>query len=348
MVILSFIYIMRRAIIYILMLILIIYICISGYKKPIQTKEGFSLCSRFPDYCNKKNIIVNTKNKTLSRDGITLGYDTNFFNDPESNYTCNEKDITSTLLSQNNISVPNFYVWDKKQNILNNVQYINKNLKFPLVVKPTIGTQGYGIKTNIKNNNDLTKQVQFLLDKQNKKNKKNNILIEEQISGKDFRITVYKGDIIGIVKRDSPYVIGNSKKTLSELINEHKYSKYKPHNIDKNLLTKQNVDFETIIPANKKIILSTVNNFHNGASLTNIPLNTVHPDNLYMFKRTNQILKKKISGIDYISDNIAIPYYQQGAIIEVNEAPDKVIHTYAFNYDEKKNYLDTFFNKFFN
>ena len=87
-------------------------------------------------------------------------------------------------------------------------------------------------------------------------------------------------------------------------------------------------DTFTIITNNKKISLSTISNFHNGATISNVPLNTVHPDNLQMFKRVNQLLDKNISGIDFISNNLSIPFYQLGAVIEVNSRPDIVIHTY--------------------
>lgn len=331
---------MLWVVIYILLLLSLI-ICYINRKQFIE--EGFLLCSYNSDYCKKNNIIVDKKQQTLNKDGIIASYN---LNDPTTNYTCTEKDITSNLLSKNNISVPKFYVWKKDKNMTHNLRNIYNNLTFPLVVKPTIGTQGYGIKTNINNEDELKQQILFLLD--NQKKERNNILIEEQISGNDYRITVLKGDILGIAKRESPYVIGDGKQNLQELINEHKYSKFKPHNIDQNIIQNQKVSLQTIIPKNKKTILSTVNNFHNGASITNIPISKVHPDNLYMFKRVNQVLNKNISGIDYISDNLAIPYYHQGAIIEVNEKPDTILHTYTFNEKQKQMYLDTFIHKIFN
>jgi len=314
------------------------------FKRNQSIKEGFSICSKNRNYCKKQNIIVDKKNRTLNKNGHIASY---ALNNPETNYTCNEKDITSIILSKNNIAVPKFYVWEKDKNMNHNLNNIYNKMIYPLVVKPTIGTQGYGIKTNINNVEELKNQVLFLLDKQNNKNKRNNILIEEQISGNDYRITVVKGDILGILQRQTPYVIGDGKQTLQALINEHKYSKLKTHNIDQTLFQNQQVNFETIIPENQKIIISNVKNFHNGAPLINIPISNIHPDNIHMFKRVNQVLNKNISGIDYISENLAIPYYQQGAVIEVNSSPDSIMHTYTFNKKQKRNYLNTFIDKIF-
>jgi D-alanine-D-alanine ligase-like ATP-grasp enzyme len=340
MVILSSVYIMKNTIIYIIVLILIT--CLMYYKKTTVIKEGFVLCDIYQDYCKKNNITVNKKNKTVSRNGTTVDYRVETLND--THYPCNQKHLTSSILRENNIPVPKFYVWDNKQTNLNNIKNINKNISFPLVVKPTNGQQGHGVKTNIKNNDDLNKHVQFLLSTISKKN---NIIIEQQISGSEFRVTVYNGDIIGIDKKNSPYVIGNNKNTLSELIDEHKHSVYKPYNIDTKLLRKQNVNLETIIPANKKIILSRINNISNGANPTNIPLNMVHVDNIYMFKQINQIFKKNITGIDYISENLSLPYYHTGAVIEINTQPGVTSHTRDSNYDEIQEYLNTFFRKLF-
>ena len=298
------------------------------------------LCKDNKKYCEKHKITLDNKNKIIFKNGSTASYKD--INNPLTNYTCINKDITSSLLKNNNISVPNYYLWDASSTPSYNLQKINNLLHFPLVVKPTIGTQGYGIKTNIYNNEDLFQHISHLLKDIN------NIIIEEQITGNDYRVTVFKGEIMGIVQRNNPTVIGDGSSSLKSLINKHKHSKYKPHNIDNQLLSKQNVNMNTIIPNNKKIRLSTISNFHNGATISNVPLNTVHPDNLQMFKRVNQLLDKNISGIDFISNNLSIPFYQQGAVIEVNSRPDIVIHTYTFNKKENEQYIDSVINKLFN
>mgnify|MGYP004001365997 FL=1 len=156
---------------------------------------------------------------------------------------------------------------------------------------------------------------------------------------------VFNSEIIGVVKRNLPYVIGDGKNNLEYLIDEHKYSKHKIHNVDLNMLREQNVTFETIIPSNKKIYLSKVSNYHNGASIDNIPLVNVHPENIEMFKKVNQVLDVKLSGIDFITTNISVPYYLEGVIIEVNERPDLQIH-----YDtseNKKDFIKKYVDKIF-
>jgi cyanophycin synthetase len=111
------------------------------------------------------------------------------------------------------------------------------------------------------------------------------------------------------------------------------------------MLREQNVTFETIISSNKKIYLSKVSNYHNGASIDNIPLVNVHPENIEMFKKVNQVLDVKLSGIDFITTNISVPYYLEGVIIEVNERPDLQIH-YDIT-DNKKDFIKKYVDKIF-
>ena len=95
------------------------------------------------------------------------------------------------------------------------------------------------------------------------------------------------------------------------------------------------LDNNNLVPAKKKIYLSKVSNYHNRASIDNIPLVNVHPENIEMFKKVNQVLDVKLSGIDFITTNISVPYYLEGVIIEVNERPDLQIH-----YDTTENKKD--------
>jgi D-alanine-D-alanine ligase-like ATP-grasp enzyme len=64
----------------------------------------------------------------------------------------------------------------------------------------------------------------------------------------------------------------------------------------------------------------------NGSNLTYVDINTVNPINISMFKQINQILDLKISGIDYICEDLSIPYYLNGCVIEVNFKPGVNIH----------------------
>ena len=288
----------------------------------------------FLEHYKKDNIVFDKENKILiSSSGQKISYK-NHFNSEQGDINCNDKALTSSILQKNNINVPRFIVWNNNTSNQTNLSEIRRQINYPLVAKPTNGTQGYGVKTNITNETDLLNHIQYLL----KRRENEKIIVEEYKKGNDYRIMVFNNEIIGVVKRDLPYIMGDGKNNLEYLIREHKYSKHKIHNVDLNMLREQNVTFE-------KIYLSKVSNYHNGASIDNIPLVNVHPENIEMFKKVNQVLDVKLSGIDFITTNISVPYYLEGVIIEVNERPDLQIH-----YDtteNKKDFIKKYVDKIF-
>lgn len=314
------------------------------YFKNNKIKEGVAFGGRyFLDHYKDNDIIFDKNNMLLiSSKGQQISYKNNF-NTDKGIRNCNDKSLTSSILEKNNINVPRFVIWNNNTTPHTNLSKINSELKYPLVAKPTKGTQGYGVKTNITNETDLLNHIIYLLNR----NENAKIIVEEHKKGDNYRIMVFNDEIIGIVKRDVPYVIGDGKNELQYLIKEHKYSKYKIHNVDVRMLQKQNVDYDTIIPFNKKIYLSKVSNYHNGAPIYNIPISNVHPENINMFKKVNSVLGVKLSGIDFITTNISVPYYMEGVIIEVNERPDLQIH-YDTTYNKKgfiKKYIDKIFKE---
>ena len=319
--------------IFVLLLICIFLILMKDIEHVVFTKTYFK------NNYKQKNIILNEKLKTLTKDGNSLYYK-NHFNSSKSCDICKDKEKTSTLLSYKNIPVPKFTIWDKSKSMDQNINIINKNLKFPLVVKPTTGTKGYGVKTNINTNDGINKHVNTLL-------KKDNVIIEEHIPGDCYRVLVFRDIIVDIIKRDFPYVIGDNKHTLKQLIENHKHSDYKTHNIDEDLLKEQNVALNTIIAKGKKITTSRVNNYHNGAELTDIKLSDVHKDNIDIFFKINNILGTIIAGIDFITTDISKSYKENGAaIIEVNSAPDFKMH-YESSKDKEK-LVNIFVDEIFN
>lgn len=82
------------------------------------------------------------------------------------------------------------------------------------VVKPLSGAGGDGITVGV----DSLDSVRAALDKI----PTGSYLIEEYISGNDYRIYVVGGDVIAVGLRVIPYVVGDGKSTLKSLINKKK------------------------------------------------------------------------------------------------------------------------------
>ena len=261
----------------------------------------------------------------------------NHFNSSISNYKCKYKDVTSNILGKHKIPVANHIVWDSSKSIDNNLDKISKLIddgffKYPLVVKPTTGTQGYGVYVNLYSLSQIKKKILPLI----KKGK--TVMIEQQVTGNNYRIMVFNNEIIDVVERKKPFVIGNGKDNLKNLIKKYNIKQkqngdYVIHNFSLNYIKKQGFALDSIIPTKKKVIVSNTVNYHNGSPIVRIPINKMNPENIVMFKKVNKKLGLNLSGIDYMSSSLEKSYLIDGHIIEVNHLPDMKIHRKAQSID---------------
>jgi cyanophycin synthetase len=272
--------------------------------------------------------VLDKKNKTLEKNGNIINYK---HINVRVHFDRDNKSIVKSILAENNIPVSKSYTWNTKLSSEENAQHI-RALTPPYVVKPIWGEKGYGVVTDI-TPSEILPHIEQLKNK--------NVLIEEQATGKEYRIMVLNDTIIGITMKSPPQVTGDGKHTIQYLIdayNRDKPPKYQNHTIDHQYVKKQGYTVSDILPLNKKITITHVCNMSNGAPVKYVEMNTVHEANLALFKKINQILDMKLSGIDYICDDISLPYYLTGVVVEVNPTPGIGIH-YSVYPDYKKNEL---------
>lgn len=241
----------------------------------------------------------------------------------------NNKHNTMTELKKHNIPIPKSIIFKKDTDSINDLikkMKINK-INYPIVIKPINGTQGKDVNVGIKTKKELNKIINNL-----KKYKK--LQVQEEIKGENYRILVVNNKIIDILQRETPYVIGDGKLTIQELIDNRnkkqlKDKKHTTYLISETYIKEQGYDSLKLIPnKNKKIYITNTIGYHNGSNIKRYPINKVHPDNLKMFLKTMRVLNCNISGIDYITSDLEKSYRKEGAIIELNSGPHYEIHRY--------------------
>ena len=119
------------------------------------------------------------------------------FNDLKAANKANSKIIATSLLRSNSIPVADSHIWSNKFSFKENIDLVNTNLGYPVVVKPVYGHKGYSVTAGISNAKELTSAVQALLDKGK------SVLIDKHLNGDEYRIMVYDGEIIGVTKRSN-------------------------------------------------------------------------------------------------------------------------------------------------
>jgi cyanophycin synthetase len=294
------------------------------------------------------------KNKYLIyKNGKKIPY-TKTLNNPESIKLTSNKGFTKKILNKHNLPTPKGLIYNKElENIKNFIKKVNSNLEYPLIIKPTNMANAIDVNINIKNENEL-KNLIIILEQKYK-----NLLIEEMIKGHLHRILLVNNNIIDIILRENPFVIGNGINSIKELINIEnnnrkidsiKNNKYLVliNKINKNIIKNQGYDINYILEKNIKVYISLIPTLNSGAMIKRINLSDVHPDNIKLFKKVSKIFNTTINGIDFISEDISKSYKIQGKILELNANPNYSFHKiYKDNYSVIRNIFKNLIN-FFN
>ena len=255
-------------------------------------------------------------------------YHTKYFNSLESHKFAKNKDLSNTIYLENNIPVPKHQIIDyyNKELFIN-----NPRLKFPCVLKPIDGMQGKDVNTFIRNYEQFNNILSDLLSKYNK------VMYEEQVYGDNYRIFMFNNKVMDVIKREQPFIIGDGKKSIQQLIDEKnekqkKMKLYSTTNISWDYIEEKGYTKNSILENNTKLFITNTINFHNGANPVRIPLKDIPKQNIDMFIKAHKLAKLDVSGIDYMSSDITIPYYlNDGHIIEINDMVDTKIHIDADN-----------------
>jgi gamma-F420-2:alpha-L-glutamate ligase len=162
-------------------------------RKSIQVDNEYTTIPDFviPRVGSATNYYHKAVFRHLERMGVL------FFNCSEAIENVKDKVYTSQILAQNNIPHP-------KTMLVKNpvdVDYVEKKIGFPIVVKTLTGTHGKGVQLS----GDKQNFTQ-LMDMIGQFNENFNILLQEFIVdsyGKDLRVVVVGGKVIGAMKRES-------------------------------------------------------------------------------------------------------------------------------------------------
>ena len=203
------------------------------------------------------------------------------------------------------------------------------DIGFPCAVKPVHSDSGRGVTANIRTFDD----VGFAYAEAKKyTGKSNEIMVEEHVPGRDYRLLFLRGDFIGCASSVAPFVIGDGARSIRELINavnskrtRNLYvSNYlRPIKIDasvKETLLVQGYDLRTVLEQGQKVTLRRNTNLGGGGS-TEL-FENVHHDILNHAKQIARYCGLHSVGIDYITEDIgAPPSISGGKFTELNKMP---------------------------
>lgn len=156
-------------------------------------------------------------------------------------------------------------------------------------------------------------------------------LIEEELVGPVYRITVVDGTYSAALRRDPPSVVGDGKHTIRELVDEENThpARSGPYfwqlKIDDYALEElewQGYTPESVPPEGDRVMLHQKVNWGLGGTTADTTEH-VHPENIKMFEDLAKFLKAPIVGIDFIVGDLSRPWHEQErcGILECNSMP---------------------------
>jgi len=241
-----------------------------------------------------------------------------------------DKYISKQEMKDAGLSVPEAILLDSdmdKQDIEELVsEYYNKKL----VVKPRNTNYGTGITVFSKK---ATKaQILNAIDYAFKFD--NNVLIEEYKKGMEYRFLVINGKVLSVCHRRIASVVGDGKSTIKELIQAKNKEPWHeltgtPVKMDQpvvEFLKLQELTYDSVIPANKRVFLRTNSNCSTGGE--SVDYTDIMPTKFKKIaEKAARVFDAKICGVDIIIDDMEKDEY---SIIEINDNPGYSINEWPY------------------
>ncbi|RNA67588.1 ATP-grasp domain-containing protein [Alteribacter keqinensis] len=234
-----------------------------------------------------------------------------------------DKDETKVWLAKAGVPVPEGFMFnqdDSDEMILKQVESIG----YPLVLKPTNGSLGNGVITNLKNDIELIKALSYVRNDLGYEE----IIVERYVPGEEYRVYVVEDKVIAAYNRVPANIIGDGHHTIEELI-ELKNKQRKKNarlfscliEIDEETLefiNKEGYNLQTIPERGKKIFLKEKTNVSAGGDPVDVTDDLPQTIKQIAIDALNAIPGLYHGGVDIIVD-LENPNIEKSAVvIELN------------------------------
>ncbi|MDR3559914.1 MAG: cyanophycin synthetase [Negativicutes bacterium] len=241
-----------------------------------------------------------------------------------------DKELSKKILSEGGIPVPEGRVVEDEKGAI----HVWKLFDCPVAVKPVFGNQGKGVTLNVNSEAEAVRAFH------NAAAHDKRVLVEEFVSGRQYRICVVDGKMAAAAERIPAYVIGDGLHTVDELVamtnshpdrgvgHEKPLTKIKIDAVAITVLNRQGLTPETIPAVGQVVFVRENANLSTGGTAVDVT-DIIHQDNVLLAERAAALVGLDIAGIDLVAREITQPITSEnGAVIEVNAAPGIRMHHY--------------------
>src|SRR5699024_1775788 len=113
-----------------------------------------------------------------------------------------DKHFTKIQLSKSGIPVPKGKTFSKNEELINILSYIN-SIGYPVVLKPVDGSFGRGVHVKLYSEKEVKNAFNYIKNVLNE-----DVIVEEFIAGKDYRLYVIGNKVVGAILRVPPNIVG--------------------------------------------------------------------------------------------------------------------------------------------
>ncbi len=202
----------------------------------------------------------------------------------------------------------------------------------PVVVKPLAGNHGRGVNLNLEG----AEAVTWGFDQAAQHGRR--VIVEEQYSGRDYRILVVDRKVIAVAERRPAAVVGDGTRTIAELVeivnrdprrgrgHEAVMTRITLDAHARGHLARQGLAADDVPAVGREVVLRATANLSTGGTAID-RTDDIHPDNAAIARRAAAIVGLDVAGIDFLAPDIACSVRQTGGgIVEVNAAPGLRMH----------------------
>jgi D-alanine-D-alanine ligase-like ATP-grasp enzyme/acylphosphatase len=197
---------------------------------------------------------------------------------------------------------------------------------YPVVVKPAMGVRGIGVVANIQDEQELDRAFAQLV---NSRLGKDDFIVEQHITGRDYRIVVVGDEVIAAILRDPASVEGDGEHTIAELVtNKNAARRLNPHlwgrpikydDAARYQLQRAGLTLTSIPEPGQKVLLSSSCSLSQGGDSIDV-LDALHPSiKEACLKAVKAVPGLWFCGVDFLIEDHTRPLSEQRAgICELN------------------------------
>ncbi len=269
-------------------------------------------------------ISLNDK-KTIVRDSLSE------IDNPVTHRLLCNKPLCHNLLKEVQIPVPAHLIFNGINDLPLAANFLSM-APAKIVVKPAIGTGGgTGVTTNIGTMSQLRKAIAFASIGQT------TLIAEHMIPGECYRFLYLDGELLDVVVRRSPSIIGDGQSTIDALIKGDTKSRYNKHKVSAfneitfdldfySTLSSQGFTLRSIPKNGQKVILKTTTNdgsANDSESVTALVCKDLREEGA----RAAAALGIRLAGVDILTNDLSVSLVESdGVVLEVNTTPGLHLH----------------------